>query len=68
MHETLYPVAEKVQNLHLTDITEVPDSSCTIHALSCSSIGKIEARSVRSPCTKWKKHSNKHIMIDLGTG
>ena len=64
MDETLYGVAEKVQNfavIYLVDITEVPDfnkvrtlqllvgicvyvrarcMSCTIHALSCSSIGK----------------------------
>jgi Mitosis protein DIM1 len=72
MDETLYSVAEKVQNfavIYLTDITEVPDfnkvrgffshssdridanwnlkclnlircTNCTIHALSCSFIGK----------------------------
>ncbi|KAG1880990.1 mitosis protein DIM1-domain-containing protein [Suillus subluteus] len=58
MDETLYSVAEKVQNfavIYLVDITEVPDFNkvCIFHR-SCST------------CANYR--SNKHIMIDLGTG
>ena len=39
----------------------------TIHALLCSFIGKTEFV-CEFPYAKIKKSSNKHIMIDLGTG
>ncbi|KAF8742330.1 hypothetical protein AX14_005197 [Amanita brunnescens Koide BX004] len=57
MDETLYAIAEKVQNfavIYLTDITEVPDFN--------------KMYELYDPCTVMFFYRNKHIMIDLGTG
>ncbi|KAG2128452.1 mitosis protein DIM1-domain-containing protein [Suillus cothurnatus] len=57
MDETLYSVAEKVQNfavIYLVDITEVPDFN--------------KMYELYDPCTVMFFYRNKHIMIDLGTG
>lgn len=57
MDETLYSVAEKVQNfavIYLCDITEVPDFN--------------KMYELYDPCTVMFFYRNKHIMIDLGTG
>ncbi|KAF8879579.1 mitosis protein DIM1-domain-containing protein [Infundibulicybe gibba] len=57
MDETLYAVAEKVQNfavIYLVDITEVPDFN--------------KMYELYDPCTVMFFYRNKHIMIDLGTG
>ncbi|KAI0631408.1 4A/4B type thioredoxin-like protein [Trametes polyzona] len=57
MDETLYGVAEKVQNfavIYLVDITEVPDFN--------------KMYELYDPCTVMFFYRNKHIMIDLGTG
>ena len=44
-------------------------TNCTIRALSCSFIGKTGLVFGQVlPCADIKKCSNKHIMIDLGTG
>ena len=94
MDETLYAVAEKVQNfavIYLCDITEVPDfnkvcllmfifalrvlimfrrcTNCMTHARLCSSIGAENGISTSIFNSKISfPLSNKHIMIDLGTG
>ncbi|KAF9232389.1 mitosis protein DIM1-domain-containing protein [Melanogaster broomeanus] len=57
MDETLYSVAEKVQNyavIYLVDISSVPDFN--------------KMYELYDPCTVMFFYRNKHIMIDLGTG
>jgi len=57
MDETLYKVAEEVQNfavIYLVDISKVPDFN-TMYELY-------------DPCTTMFFYRNKHMMLDLGTG
>ncbi|KAM6499978.1 Mitosis protein DIM1 domain containing protein, partial [Amanita muscaria] len=57
MDETLYSIAEKVQNfavVYLVDIADVPDFN--------------KMYELYDPCTVMSLYRNKHIMIDLGTG
>jgi len=95
MDETLYSVAEKVQNfavIYLVDITQVPDFNKASHILFPSppnlvwtSMIYLDVRivwsmhcyvllSVSAPLVNkegsiyYVRVSNKHIMIDLGTG
>ncbi|KAI0299991.1 4A/4B type thioredoxin-like protein [Multifurca ochricompacta] len=71
MDESLYSVAEKVQNfavIYLCDITEVPDfnKACLPPLfLPFYLAGMYE---LYDPCTVMFFYRNKHIMIDLGTG
>ncbi|KAJ7491053.1 mitosis protein DIM1-domain-containing protein [Mycena latifolia] len=73
MDESLYAVAEKVQNfavIYLADITEVPDFNKVCIALaSVSTLSTIaQMYELYDPCTVMFFYRNKHIMIDLGTG
>lgn len=95
MDETLYSVAEKVQNyavIYLADITEVPDfNKVCLHvsSLPCATLIMTHGQmyELYDPCTVMffyryavvffvypalptdpMNPSNKHIMIDLGTG
>ncbi|KAJ8093281.1 U4/U6-U5 snRNP complex subunit dib1 [Marasmius tenuissimus] len=76
MDETLYAVAEKVQNfavIYLCDITEVPDFNkmyelydpCTVMFFYRCGKGLLQ---YPFPTQRSPFFSNKHIMIDLGTG
>ncbi|KAH9030604.1 4A/4B type thioredoxin-like protein [Lactarius deliciosus] len=67
MDETLYSVAEKVQNfavIYLCDITEVPDFNKARLLFNLI----LTMYELYDPCTVMFFYRNKHIMIDLGTG
>ncbi|KIJ96119.1 hypothetical protein K443DRAFT_635952 [Laccaria amethystina LaAM-08-1] len=67
MDETLYSVAEKVQNfavIYLVDITEVPDFNKMYELYDPCTVMFFYRRRKGAELTA----SNKHIMIDLGTG
>nr|VWO97737.1 Peptidyl-prolyl cis-trans isomerase (PPIase) (EC [Ganoderma boninense] len=78
MDETLYAVADKVQNfavIYLVDITDVPDfNKVRLHSFSSMEYGKAgdswarQMYELYDPCTVMFFYRNKHIMIDLGTG
>ncbi|KAL0580221.1 U4/U6-U5 snRNP complex subunit dib1 [Marasmius crinis-equi] len=77
MDETLYAVAEKVQNfavIYLCDITEVPDFNKMYELYDPCTVMFFyrwaqDRPSIHSHIPyKFIMHRNKHIMIDLGTG